>query len=477
MISSRKGYASSRKPSGAASSYKPKAKSAKRSVAGQLTKYGGKKFLEYALSGVPGGPILRDVLSTAASKAIRAVRGRSQSKEQQQKKSAGYSKWAGASKGYYKGLFKKTSKNPWNAEAKALSNGYHCTQEAFGRVEDPNCVYLMHSTVNLPQMARVIDGAMLRKLFAKAGLPLKSKDIELPLFSQDNSDGFKIQVVVNGELDGGIGVYEYITINNQTLNDVLDAFTALSGHTLGYLRGTETNPITAIHLFASDRNGLDTNWRQLSTIYVRDMIFDIQCTSSLKIQNRSAGSNASGAAQYELDRIDSQPLMGKRYLFKNGEPKLGYLASVNLGVSNVHFNNIAEYGVTLFRSADTVVPAYQEPPNARFWANCTQCSSVQLQPGDIKRGTITYGYSGKLFALSMKLRAQKYASLSGVPTVSGTWGRCEGYALEELLRTPSANPITVSYEREYKVGCTIRQGKLPSFTTQMSSFELNKLPA
>ena len=354
-------------------------------------------------------------------------------------------------------------KSKLSAETKALRKGYHCTSELHANVADAHCVYLAHSTSHYGLLIKTFTGAMLRKLFLKAGLSIPSRDQELPLFSQFDSDGFKIVYTFQNPVTGAAGTIEYITVNDQSLTAVINAWTALSTHFNSiFLVANGVEP-QCIALYSSDRNIADTNWRLASQLNLRNEIINWHFVSEMKVQNRTSGALAEAGDIGDADRVDQQPLQGYLYTFKGGEPRLKHTTN-NLLNDDEKLSRIREYGQNQIPSSLLPQP-FQEPPVPKIWSNCTGASKVLLQPGDIKFTKISHRFRGKVPTLFKKLKTTFNESgfLKGIP------GKSQILALEEYMRTPASNQILVGFERELKLGCWLDSGKtVDVFTSDYS---------
>jgi len=393
----------------------------------------------------------------------------------------------GLSTGRLKGKFAKPKKlKGKNPETTALKYGFHSTNEIYGAIRDTHTVYIKHSTVHYSAMAETIQKCILRKLFQQGGILVTHPDQELPFFSWENSDGFKVVYELQSPTDGGVGHAELTSIDNESLNSFALRFATMYEDIYGYLTGSTQNYPSKVYLYASDRNVLDTNWRCLATLDFQSLKFEINCKSVLSVQNRSAPADAATEAEKrESDRIDNQPLIGKIFEFTSGDPRLGStLSTANplaLGGSNFKLAKIDQRGLELVRSIDVGTSnTYQEMPNAKYFANCNKTSSIMLQPGDIKYTTIKYTYKGSWKNLSKQLQADSRSGfIPGPPVVTqniaGIWGRSQIVGLEEKIRTPKINPITCNYERKYTIGVVIKKVKSPAFPSKLTTLEINNV--
>jgi len=388
----------------------------------------------------------------------------------------GYKKWSGVSTGRYKGRFRKPRKVKTSLLSKSLQKGFAETSEYFGRVEDPECVYIGHSTCDVQAYANTISAMFIRDLFKKAGYNIANRLEELNLFGWDNSDGFKLEFVIQGDTTGGtalgaFGVSSYITTDNLTLTQIAQNFNGFNVWMFNYLDNNNTGstanqiPLKLI-LYSSDRNALETNWRMASQIDLTYQHITFHAKSTLVVQNRTSAAGAA-TGDKNADRIDNQPLSGKLFHFNQATPRLGQNHT-----SIQQLQAIPTRGNMLVRAAEMTDGSLQNSPHAKLWTNCTKSSNILIQPGDMKQSIISHTFSGRLLTVLNRMR--KKAIFNG--EVIGGAGKFELVQLEEKLRTVSTNPVTVQYERKLELMCYSKKTKSPALTQTLAVVELNNIP-
>lgn len=382
-------------------------------------------------------------------------------------------KFRGISTGKYVGPFKnpkKLKKN--NPKSLALSKGYHVTNETYGKVEDPHCAYFVHSTW-IPQLiARTISGALLRKLFTKAGHPIYNKDEEITNQDTINSTRWHIRYVIKNNVTNDYAAPVDANIgDDKTLKLLLDTTCApMVTHLVDLMTnagdgsGSGRNMPWKLELYQETTVGQKNLAAQ---IFLYNESITLVANSDVKLQNRSAGAQASEQDQFDLDRVDNVPLVGKRFSFSSGDPRLKAPAKTLFdGFDDKYVNRIQTSGLNLVRAEQFVNEDWKEPPNGNMFSNCTGKSGILLNPGEIKKGHIYYTIKGKLLNVLYKLACRRVWVDSGVEYAYGCLGRSEMYVLEEKVHTDSSNDITVQYERQVTFGCWLKTGKRPAFTTE-----------
>jgi len=389
---------------------------------------------------------------------------------------------SGFSTGRYVGRFKKPRKNKKTYETKALSRGYHTTSEVYGSVSDADCVYISHSTLVTEPIIIGIMGALMRKLFKKAGISISAGEQILPTVDPITSGKFELRYSVYGVADAGISNYSYILLSTDTIDSIVNTtstptgFRVMRDHLNDMLRGSSNAfPwILALYALTPGPSGIDVP-RVVASIDLSDEHFNINVQSKLVVQNRTAGADALSGQIGELDRLDNQPLKGYNYIFSHGEPRLRWtkVPGTPYGGTSSQFlfgNVLQSNGMRLIRASELQAEDkdFKEPPVPKYFQNCTKSSKIILQPGTMKTGFIKYTYKGTFHNLQKKLSHYVITLPASTINVSvNSLGRCQMISLEELLKTPTSNYIKVTYEKEVKVGVTVKTRKLQVLKTNV----------
>jgi len=384
----------------------------------------------------------------------------------------------GISTGFDKGNFSKGKKLSKTLESECLSKGYHITKETFGNVSDPHCVYLQHHTWQINEISRCLTAAIIREVFSVAGYPVN--DVDRPLFLNSGAEGFGSQpyfrlVYEDRDPVSFNIVTQTLDINaNNTFSSIIDSYGVMINRVRDYLRATSNHKPFAITLFTADVHYIEANrvvaFRAAGHIDLEMVHATIPVTSTVEIQNRTSGASASGTNIGSADRVDNQPVKGYMYHFKGADPRLKKTGPLNA------LNIASDLGISLWRAA-VLGSSYQEPPVGQLWQNCDKKAKIMLNPGDIKKMSITHVYSGNLKSLMNKLRAKTW-ELGDPSYVSGIPGVSQMFALEEKIRTVTSNILVCSYEREVKVGAFIKvlKKKVP-FVTELTTQQYDNNPS
>lgn len=374
---------------------------------------------------------------------------------------------------------------------KAQRLGYHITGEIHGVVQDPHCAYVSHSTLNMPELGKAIMGAMVRKVFKKAGIEPVTHSMNLQGAGTAATYPAQYELVyeIVNPITAGIVAYSHVFPTapaiTYTFDDIIADFNTMRGHILDFLyKDVETEPLR-LHLFQIDAGSEGAQaYKNLAILQLTDETLHVCAISTLAIQNRSAGENATGSGTnvdpnslYNLDRVDNQPVKGLLYEFKHASPMLRvpavtYPLTAGALEVNTQLQNMQDFGVRLVRSAE-LKQDYWEPPNPKAFANLKAAHKVSLQPGDIKRCSVAHQWKGTFTSLFKKLgpRTNVIGYYHGGPGYSQT------VCLEEVIRTSGGNPITLNYEREHKVGVYLTTNKKKSlWVTKFETATVNNVP-
>lgn len=358
----------------------------------------------------------------------------------------------GGSTAGYAGKFQKVHEDISKEEKIDMnytSLGVVVNKEVHGKIADPDCVYIGHSTFVADDIAIAVATAALRKLFRKAGYNITSIDEVLPLTTDTNASGFAFEYTkINVDLTRT--VVSYTTVTGDSIASIANS-SGFIGDIKRIYYHDDTTTGTGNHAqFEYLYLRQNTTRILLASVALKNEILHICARSILAIQNRTKGADTSSTG---TEQIDSQPLKGYRYFMEGGVPR----SKQN---DNELINRTTAAGNILVRAAE-LAPAtvWKEPPMPKQFNNCKAYVFVRLEPGSIKTGKITKYWSGYFNNILQRLYTRSKAGYTD--SVEMAPGTCELFALEETLNSGSVNNITVNYEKEYRVGAMLVTGKQP----------------
>jgi len=352
--------------------------------------------------------------------------------------------------GYDGGLGIPYKKKPsW--EAKVSGSGFLSYKETYGSVQDDNCVYITHSTFDINVLAFTLQACWIRKLMKKAGFTIDDNNEIVPSNALLGSEGMEIVYYIQGPLDGAIATYQYGVTAGIKFLDVVTNFVTMRTHLIDYFEGSTGDLPYKMAIFQADQYSavpllLRTNF--MSMINLTNEVITVQSQSTITLQNRTSGASAGVENRYVGDRLDNQPLHGLMYNF-DADPRVKYIGTNNANI--IRLQGIASNGVLLQGSSDFANEnGYQNVPEPQVFSNCKKSCKIIMQPGSMKKSILFHKVSGKLINMFPKMRVE-----TGSPTkLFGVKCKTQLIALDEILRSGSANKVTVFYERQLIIGVT-----------------------
>jgi len=347
--------------------------------------------------------------------------------------------------------------------------GYQVKVEQYGTVSDAFDIGIKHSTVFEDLTVSTIMGAMVRKLFKKAGYQIADHDQVLSgrgLAAKDASCWrliFAVMDLPSSSISLSGSPYDLpATASIQSICSSA-GFADMYNYLRSFFRNSDDGVPYQLVLQALDKNtgGTDT-YVTRSELFLQDETLHINSSSTLKIQNRSIGATTGGTTSIA---VDQQPLTGKLFTFRGGDPRLRYnqpapgtpyaldntISGIPVtGLEPVNMSNL--YGIpgtTPKQGAWTTVPVKDK------FQNCISAKPFKIASGETEQCHIQKSWSGKFQALLPKLRGLRNddSRYQVVP------GRSQMLICEELIRTPSGNPVLVGYERSVTIGAWLTTSK------------------
>lgn len=364
-----------------------------------------------------------------------------------------FSKGKRVSSGFYDGKIPAGKQPDKGYKQSILKTGYAAKLENFGRVTDPTGMWLYHGTFAVNQMTTAIVGAIIRKGFKVAGIDIDNINAENQGLTSTNSAGYLLRYSTKKVINAGSETsLDFLTADDQSLKDFITGFANMGAHIRDYLLGvsTELPWEFAVHHVIDPIAPGPLRTLPISVINLFNAKISVYIESTLHFQNRTSG-DVAVAGNNDADRVDNQPVACTSYKFNNVDPRLKGPRQNNS--TNNQIGSGATGGFKSIRSAQFSSTAFLDRPSSHIWSNCSKTSSFVVQPGQMKKSTVSYTLSGGFQNVTKNLRVGD-ASL-GNNLLTGTRGRSEFLVFEEKLRTAGTNLITIAYEHSYEVGCSI----------------------
>lgn len=355
--------------------------------------------------------------------------------------------------GYLRKPFPKGKKPKSNFHLQALKYGYATADEYWGSCSDSHAVIMQFSTFNIGKVRYAIAGAILRKLFSKAGISFGKQEQEMPLTNFADSSNWKIEWTLRNDVTSAFAGNFYNIPDNTTFWAMV-INSGIGNEIQDMLRDPQTFKFWEFRLYCNcDADNAQP--RLMASLQADEMYLEVDVKGVLKLQNKSKGVDA--GTNYDTERVDNQPVYGYRYEFSNANPIVrgGALYSETAGIFNASAENSVSLANATTLNALNTATNYDEPPNAKEFTNCVKVARVSLNPGDIKSTNLSWHTKGKLNTVLYRMAAK----LNTLSLCHRAAGKCVMFYFEEVLRTTSGNPIIVGYEWDYKSAAIITTKK------------------
>jgi len=351
--------------------------------------------------------------------------------------------------GSYVGPFRSRKITGFSKTDAYRNFGFCNTTEITGTVSDPDCVYVGHSTTSGHRILTVFLQAALRKLYRKVGFTCTN--VNDPLLGYEGaSDGWRLILSVKEVSTGVITTVTYDTIGvdsiarivGDTAGGVAPGWPSLYNFWINYLQngpptGATQQP-TRLSLYQRDGN-LASFYHFMGDIYFPNEMINLYVKSELKIQNRTLGSSGSGDAE----DVTNNPLVGKSYEFTTANPR------VKVENCDIISSMIDATGVITRRAAE--FPAQtnvimREPPSPKIFWNISKHGKVLLQPGNIKKDTLTYVVRKQVYQFFQDLDWRPVSNAVATAISMKGSGKSALFALEDVINVNASQNISIAYE-------------------------------
>jgi hypothetical protein len=311
--------------------------------------------------------------------------------------------------------------------------------------------YLAHSTNPRDSTINIAIGAILKKLFNKAGIKIKNWDWDI-------LDGANIPArieIVYKERDGGARARHPILMPvTKTLRTMVNDFKAwLDTFTPGNF------PTQFLELqYFHDIGTLGSSRLVAYEIDLQSVSLHLYCRSHMKIQNRTVNTPVNDQA----DDVDNVPLYGRHFTVNgNGSMFRDYPDGGN---TTPYLTTDKLWGVLNYSvlAADTNTTLYQEVPLKSQLTGVKEHGNIHMDPGEVKTSSIAHEAT-----ISWNGLVQRYYSKAGLNVTNKdaqrfTFGKTRILAMEKMINAVAVvadNAPRIAYEHNLDLACyaTIHQ--------------------
>lgn len=332
---------------------------------------------------------------------------------------------------------RRSKKKMRKTKGKKKSPGIVDTEEISGLVNDPDCVYVVHTALDPFQTIQKCVWELMRKLLNRGGFIIHSVDEEFDSNTGFNSTGFTVVVYgKTAETDTEIIRVSHTFASGETIRTLVSAtvnpfLEYSSGYTTAAGTGNVNNSIELTKICLYDNK---TSNSLQATVDLREEVMTVTGISHLKIQNRTL----SGDGTAGTDNVNNNPLQGRVYNFSGVPKPKGRNMSLFDGVTT-------NRGVQLIRAAVLGLdPNLREPPLPRVFWNCYDSNNCLLNPGDVKQITCKQTKTVNFLKLMKMIRFQNGAS----PLFKSYYSpfKHQMVAMEDVINVDPEELITLAYE-------------------------------
>jgi hypothetical protein len=328
--------------------------------------------------------------------------------------------------------------------------------ERHNTTSDDHCVYAVCDVIAPAEAIYYTIGAILRKLFEKAGFRPGGFD-ESPFGTkQPFNEMHNMQVVLTyvNSVTGTFGtVVAGIGTSTTFANIIALLVPTFQDYVAQFGISSASNCMELVHMSLEKYLNIVGVDEQicLSTVQLNELELSIYGKASLKVQNRTPGAGGTTDAE----NVTANPIVGRSYIF-SGIPKAKTHSTV-IGQSlnsSFFFGFLANgNGLGVFGATNAVTAqSFRTPPEPGTFWNCQKSGRVQLNPGNLK--TLSHSYYKKMNVLKF-LQLLKFNVNSGY--YAYTVFPCMMVAFEDMMNLDNTNDITIGVSVERYLGCMVTE--------------------
>lgn len=328
--------------------------------------------------------------------------------------------------------------------------------ERTATTSDDNCVYAVCDVIAPAEAIYYTIGALLRKLFEKAGFRPGGFS-ESPLGTKQPGNEMNNMQVVLSTHNAVTGGFAQVNAGIGTLTSFADIIALLVPTFQDYVAqfgiSSASNGLELTHLTLEKYFTIDAAEERvvLSTLQLNECELTVFGEAELKVQNRTPSSSGSTDAE----NVTANPIIGRSYIF-SGIPKVKTYANV-IGQtldSTFLFGFLANgNGLGVFGATNAATEAsFKTPPEPGTFWNCQQSGKVYLDPGNVK--ALYHSYYKKCNVLKF-LQKMKFNVNTGY--YGYTIFPCMMVAFEDMINLENSNDITIAVAVERYLGCMVTE--------------------
>lgn len=371
----------------------------------------------------------------------------------------GYSRYKMPKKypGIYSGRFRKAKAKPnvYNGVVFKQETGYNVSDDdgtalPGGLTSPTGCVWTGVTALVWQQFPRNVLLAILRKLCSSKGFEFNSADD-------------KIQDTFSSLTAANVGTFQYIYTQSGAPNPIHRTVNIVVNNTWEDLAQAWLNDmiahITSYHdiqfqkCFIQSRVDNVNNYQVPQSVMALNMIglqISFTTTHTLFIQNRTRDTGGGDTT----DAVDTNPLMGRIYMVKGSYLKSDLIQNTDVtwGVPNDGSGRFIIEPQKWVADSDQQQLFSRVVPRSAI-NGCYKVANVQLQPGEIKKASVTF---------KDKMAFNRLFFMAFMPGLATSWdfpiryGKSMVVALQKVVRTATVDSQE-AYDSRIQIACTNRQ--------------------
>jgi hypothetical protein len=365
--------------------------------------------------------------------------------------------------GTYAGKTKRSTKKGMDSGVNNYAKyGVVTNRETNNQIEDPDCVYVGHSSIAANPLIRTVWYAVIKKIFKMSGIQIRD-------MTEGNSMKENFRVVLTGKT---VDNDNQVQFTNISVLAGVGSYEDIANHFSSWIIANwfgiayENAHMSFLEVVSEPAGGDEIIFAHLNLEHFNVSYFS---KSTLRMQNRT---QPPGVTDAQADDVNNVPLTGRSYLCKGASPQWtgrplydGTLPGVLFGFvidsSNGTLQKAAQQN-PIWTGSEPKRRALREPVLPKSFKNCYKSAKQRFQPGEIKISTLydTRKMDFNYFHYSMRIVHALGDPLLPRTQVRVAVGKCEIFAFEEMI-SYGEQKVTVTWEVDRDQGAMLVAKKTP----------------
>lgn len=366
--------------------------------------------------------------------------------------------------GTYAGKTKRSTKKGMESGVNMYAKyGVVANRETNNQIEDPDCVYVGHSSIAANPLIRTVWFAVIKKLFKLAGIQIRD-------MTEGNSMKETFRITLTGKT---VDNDNQVALTNLSVAPGVGSYEDIANNFSSWIINNWFQPVyenahmSFLEIVQEPIGGEETILAHLNLEHYNVSYFS---KSTLRMQNRTQPPGATEVGQ--ADDVNNVPLTGRSYLCKGASPQWtgrplydatlpGVLFGFVIDSSNGTLQKAAQQN-PVWTGSEPKRRALREPVLPKSFKNCYKSAKQRFQPGEIKISTLydTRKMDFNYFHYTMRIVHALGDPLLPRTQVRVPTGKCEIFAFEEMI-SYGEQKVTVTWEVDRDIGAMLVAKKTP----------------